>query len=121
MAPGGFRMCASGVVAEMLGVRHGPQDRVVLCLVDHVKYSRYFIVFLVLQYILGYQEFYFVVARQGEYMYVSVPTSEMVETLHGHRYKWKNKEVSFHCITYLNIRDYNKADEEGRDVVEMLY
>jgi hypothetical protein len=27
--------------------------------------------------------------------------------------------VAFHRITYLNIRDYNKADEEGRDVVEM--
>jgi hypothetical protein len=50
-----------------------------------------------------------------------VPTSEMVETLHGHRYKWKKEEVSFHRITYLNIRDYNKTDEEGRDVVEMLY
>jgi hypothetical protein len=24
MAPGGFRMCASRVVDEMLGVRHGP-------------------------------------------------------------------------------------------------
>jgi hypothetical protein len=33
----------------------------------------------------------------------------------------KREEVSFHRITYLNIRDYNKADEEGRDVVEMLY
>jgi hypothetical protein len=121
MAPGGFRMRASRVVAEMLGVRHGPQDRVVLCRVDRVKYSRYFTVFLVLQYILGYQEFHFAVARQGEYIYVSVPTSEMVETLHGHRYKWKKEEVSFHRITYLNIRDYNKTDEEGRDVVEMLY
>jgi hypothetical protein len=54
MALGGFHMCASRVVAEMLGVRHGPQDRVVLCRVDRVKYSRYFTVFLVLQYILGY-------------------------------------------------------------------
>jgi hypothetical protein len=91
------------------------------CRVDRVKYSRYFTVFLVLQYILGYQEFRFVVARQGEYMYVRVPTSEMVQTLHGHRYKWKKEEVSFHRITYLNIRDYNKTDEEGRDVVEILY
>jgi hypothetical protein len=80
-------MCASRVVAEMLGVRHGPQGRVVLYRVDCVKYSRYFTVFLILQYILGYQEFHFVLARQGEYMYVSMPTSEMVETLHGHRYK----------------------------------
>jgi hypothetical protein len=54
MALGGFHMCASRVVAEMLGVRHGPQDRVVLCRVDRVKYSRYFTVFLVLQHILGY-------------------------------------------------------------------
>jgi hypothetical protein len=121
MATGGFGMCASRVVAGMLGVRHGHQDRLVLCRVDRVKYSQYFTVFLVPQYILGYQEFHFAVARQGEYMYVNVPTSEMVETLHGHRYKWKKEEVPFHRITYLNTRDYNKTDEEGRDVVEMLY
>jgi hypothetical protein len=46
-------------------------------------------------------------------MYVIVPTSEMVEALHGHRYKWKKEEVSFHRITFLNIRDYNKPDEMG--------
>jgi hypothetical protein len=33
-------MRASRVVARMLGVRHGHQDRVVLCRVDHLKYSR---------------------------------------------------------------------------------
>jgi hypothetical protein len=113
-------MRASRVVAGMLGVQHGHQDRFVLCRNDRVKYSRFFTVFLILQYILGYQEFHFAISRQGEYMYISVPTSEMVETLHGHRYKWK-EEVSFHRITYLNICDYNKTDEEGRDVVEMLY
>jgi hypothetical protein len=89
----------------MLGVQHGHQDS--------VKHSRYFTVFLVLQYILGYQKFRFAIARQGEYMYVIVPTSEMVEALHGHRYKWKKEEVSFHRITFLNIRDYNKPDEMG--------
>jgi hypothetical protein len=114
-------MRASRVVAGMLGVRHGHQDRVVFCRVDHVKFTRYFTVFLVLQYVLGYQEFHFAVARQGEYMYVSVPISEMVETLHGHCYKWKKEEVSFDHITYLNICDYNRTDEEGPDVVEMLY
>jgi hypothetical protein len=114
-------MRAWRVVAGMLGVQHVHQDSIIFCLVDRVKYSWYFIVFLVLQYILGYQEFHFSVARRGEYMYVSVPTAEMVGTLHGCRYKWKKEEVSFHFITYLNLRDYNKTDEEGRDVVEILY
>lgn len=114
-------MRASRVVAEMLGVQHGHQDRVVLCRVDRVKYSRYFTVFLVLQYILGYQNFRLAVGRHGEYMYATLPTSAMVETLHGHRYKWKKEEVSFHRITFLNIRDYNKPDEMGPAVVDMLY
>jgi hypothetical protein len=120
MAPGGFCMRASRVIAEMLGVQHGHQDRVVLCRVDHVKYSRYFIVFLVLQHILGYQDFCLAVGRHSEYMYVTLPTSAMIETLHGHRYKWK-EEVSFHHIIFLNIGNNNKPDEMGPTVVEMLY
>jgi hypothetical protein len=92
-------MRAWRVVAGMLGVQHVHQDSIIFCLVDRVKYSWYFIVFLVLQYILGYQEFHFSVARRGEYMYVSVPTAEMVGTLHGNLTNGKRKRC--HSILLL--------------------
>jgi hypothetical protein len=90
-------------VFRKLRVHHGLQTRVVVLAVHSNFYSRWYIASVVVQQVLGHQNYHIAKDHLGPYVFVAVHSNAYLQTLLSYCYEFRGAKVLSHRIPYLIV------------------